>query len=271
VIRVFCTDFIFDNERLSDHGFIICSFDGSELSWSGGDVSFTTIKLPDSDRQVFYKSNQETPLSATFGICKNPCRYPNQEDMYITQEEYSELYRWLQRTDGYHWLQFVQEDFEDIYYNSMINLEPYFISGKTCGFTITITTDSPYGYSKLIHRNFVLNDVNSCYVFQDYSDKPGSTYIKTIITPLSDGDLTIETGNNKYSQKTTIKNVVSKNPIILDGENSYFSGISSPYHFNFKFPVVVNTYNKRASNFKKINGVDCNIEIEYRYKRRVIV
>lgn len=265
-----CTDFIFDGESLSDYGYVICSFDNNSISWNGGEISFTTIKPPNSDKQIFYTAAQETPLSVTFDICKNPC-YSTQEDMYITQKECSELYRWLQRTDGYHWLQFIQEDFEDIYYNSMINLEPYFINDRMCGFKLTVTTDSPYGYGKMIHRHFVLNDDNSCYAFQDYSDKPGSTYVKMTVIPLNDGDLTIETGNDTYSKRTVIKNVISKNHIVLDGENDYFSGISNPNNFNFEFPVVVNTYKYRTSNFKKINGVDCEIEIEYRYKRRVIV
>lgn len=262
------TDFIFDGEALSDYGYILCAFEGDSVSWEGGDVTFTTIKPPNSDKQVFYTSSQENSLTTTCCICKNPCDH---EDIDITQEDYSEIYRWLQRTDGYHWLQFIQEDFDDIYYNSMINPEPYFINGKTVGFYLNITTDSPYAYSKLIRKNFTLNDETDCCTYQDYSDKPGSTYIRTKITPLDDGDIIIETGNDAYKNTTEIRNVISGNSIILDGESDYFSGIVNPNHFNFEFPIIVNTYKNRNNYFKKVNGVDCNIEIEYRYKRRVMV
>ena len=69
-----CTNFIFDNESLSDYGMIVCTFgDNNETSWSGGDITFNIQKAPSSDVQTFYTSSAETPLSCTFDICKNPC------------------------------------------------------------------------------------------------------------------------------------------------------------------------------------------------------
>lgn len=38
---MYCTDFIFDNELLSDHGMIICSFDSNgDNSWSGDNITY---------------------------------------------------------------------------------------------------------------------------------------------------------------------------------------------------------------------------------------
>ena len=131
-----CTNFVFDNESLSDYGMIICTFDKSNgTSWSGGDITFNTQKAPSSDVQTFYTSNAGTPLSCSFDICKSPCLIEKDGIDYITQKEYSALSRFLKRRDGFHWLQFDNEGYEDIHFNSKFDMQPYEIGGKTVGFT----------------------------------------------------------------------------------------------------------------------------------------
>ena len=145
---MFCTDFLFDGELLSDYGMIICTFDNGDNSWSGGDITFNTQNTPSSDIQTFYTYSFDTPLSCQFSICKNPCLMNGSDDNYLTQEEYSRVARWLKRKDGYHWLQFNQEGYEDIYFNVKFDVQPHIIAGRTAGFDLTMTCDSPYGYSK---------------------------------------------------------------------------------------------------------------------------
>ncbi len=266
-----CQDFIYDEERLSDYGFIICSFGGSDSSWSGGDINFTTIKAPDSDIHTFYTSSTDEPLSCTFSICKNPCGHSN--FMTVTREEYSSISRWLKRSDGFHWLQFDNEWYEDIYFNSKFNVQPHQVGNETIGFDLTINTDSPYAYGKYQEKDFSLTkDID--FSFKNYSDKTGNIYPVVTITPQADGKIDLLTGvESRPFQRTLINNEVKRGKtIILDGNNDYINGIDNPNNFNFEFPVISNTYNDRVTYFKLNTGsVDCDIKIEYRLIRMVVV
>lgn len=179
---MYCTDFVFNGERLSDHNLMICNFDGSESTQNGGDVTFITVKPPYSDKHTYYTYSYETPISLTFSICKNPCKTTD-EDMCLNQDEQSYLKRWLQRADGYYWLAFDQDGFEDVWFNSKFNLQPHFIDGRVVGYDVTVDTDSPYGYSQENKNEFSIK-VGDSYKIIDYSDSVGSIYPKTQINVL---------------------------------------------------------------------------------------
>lgn len=264
---MFCTDFVFNGERLSDHNLMICSFDGGETNQSGGEVTFVTIKPPYSDKHTYYTYNYESPISMTFSICKNPCKTTDSDDVFFNQDDQSYLKRWLQRTDGYHWLAFDQEGFEDVWFNSKFNLQPHFINGRVAGYDVTVDTDSPYGYSQFHRKKFVLSS-GSSYDVIDYSDKTGYLYPKIIITPTSDGMIEIESGCNNYKKTTKILNAVANKCITLDKENNLIDGISNLNNFNFVFPIIANDYDDITSTFTNM-GVDCTLNIEFRYIRRV--
>ena len=270
---MYCTDFIFDNELLSDHGMIICSFDNNgDNSWSGGNITFTTQKAPFSDVQTFYTSSFESPLSCQFSVCKNPCLINDYNTDYFTQEEYADITRWLKRKDGYHWLQFNQEGYEDVYYNVKFDVQPREIKGHTVGLDLTVTCDSPYGYSREFDQKFTLSSSASSFKIVNNSDLAGIIYPLITITPKSSGNLILNSGIEGDMVQTQVKNVTSNSKIILDGKNDYYEGISDPNKFNYKFPVLDNAYNDRNTYFKLVNGsVDCDIILKYRYIRMVTV
>lgn len=270
---MYCTDFIFDNELLSDHGMIICSFDSNgDNSWSGGNITFTTQKAPFSDVQTFYTSSFESPLSSQFSVCKNPCLINDYNTDYLTQEEYTDITRWLKRKDGYHWLQFNQEGYEDVYYNVKFDVQPREVKGHTIGLDLTITCDSPYGYSREFDQKFTLSSSASSFRIVNNSDLVGIIYPLITITPKSSGNLILNSGIEGDMVQTQVKNVTSNSKIILDGKNDYYEGISDPNKFNYKFPVLDNAYNDRNTYFKLVNGsVDCDIILKYRYIRMVTV
>ena len=266
---MFCEDFIFNNEFLSDHGLMLCSFDGSEGSMSGGDVTFITSKPPSTDRFSHYATQMETPISMNFQICKMGCDLDEQSDYYFTQDEQSYIYRWLQRLDGYHWLAFEQDGWEDVWFNAQFNLQPIYLMGHVIGYDCTVLTDSPYAYSQEYSKQFDLNSGQS-FVFKNYSDIPGIIYPYTIITPKTSGTVKLESGcDGNAMVLTEITN--SSSPITLDGNNDYIDGIGSLDYFNFQFPVLANTYDNTDTYFKNNGDIKLNIKIKYRYIRRVQV
>ena len=259
-------DFLFDGELLSDHGFMICSFSNSDRQWSGGDITFTTGKAPNTDKQNFYTSVYDTPLSCTFSICKRVC---NHEHYELTSEEQSNIVRWLCREDGYHWMQFDIPEYEDVYFNVYFTATPYLFNNKVIGFDLTMTTDSPYGYSKLMTKQFTLTNEAPKIIFQNYSDKIGNISPKCTIIPKNNGSLIIKSGINGSYNITEIENVI-KATIVLDKDNDFFSGFDYN-NFNFKFPIISNSYRDRNTYFEKISGVDFDMKVEYRLIRKVIV
>lgn len=267
-----CTDFLFDNEYLSNYGMMICSFDSSDSSWSGGDVSFTTVKAPDSNRQAYCTHTYEQPLSCTFSICKNPSGLHDAEEQFITQEEYSALNRFLKRTDGYHWLQFDADGFEDIFFNCQINMQPHKIHGQLVGFDVTVNTDSPYAYSKLYQKNFRLTSEKN-YSLINYNDIIGNIYPKVTINILGNGTLKLNSGLSDNLHKTVINNCKEGDVITLYGEYDYFDGIGNPNNFErFIFPVLANSYHDRNTLFSLgENSVNCDVAIEYRWERMISI
>lgn len=264
---MYCVDFIFDGEKLSDHNFMICNFEGEQTSMSGGNVIFTTIKPPHSNINTFYASGFEEPLTFTFSICKNTC---NSETAYVSQNEQSEIMRWLQRVDGYHWLSFCQDGWEDIAFHAQLNMQPYFIDGKCAGYSVTVNTDSPYGYSQPEIKEFELQP-DDTFSIVDYSDIVGYNYPHVEITILSDGDLGLETGCADYQKITRIENVKTNDIITLDRDNDVIDGIPNLNHFNFVFPVISNSYDTTKNGMTNIGSAGFKIKMRYRYIRRVQV
>lgn len=66
----------------------------------------------------------------------------------ISPAEDAMLRRWLIRKDGYHWIHFLQRDFEDIFYKVTIHLNPFYVSGRLIGYEATVTSNCEYGFSQ---------------------------------------------------------------------------------------------------------------------------
>ena len=270
---MFCTDFIFDNERLSDNGFIICNFDGSESSWSGGEVTFNTIKSPGSNNFTYYTSSYESPISFTFSICKNPCKVDSQEEMYLTQDDQSYIMRWLQKIDGYRWFAFDQDGWEDVWFNVQINLTTHYLNGHVIGYDLVCTADSPYGYSQQHRKEFTLSNgsIDNEVEIKNYSDIVGSIYPKMTITPLGNGTIRLRSGSTNNQKITGIENAVKNSEIILDKNNDVILGIANMNNFNYEFPIMSNEYKDIRTRFANIGEMDIKVKIEYRFIRRVTV
>ena len=261
---MYATDFLFDTNRLSDFGCVVCSFDGEGSPATGGEIEFNVVKSPSKDRHNFYGAQFNSVLVWNFSICKNPCF---EDDLYFNQYEESRLAEWLLRTDGYKWLQFDQEGYEDICYNVYVNMIPHQMGGKTVGFDLTVTSDCGYGYSQEQRKRFTIN-----------KDKPFNIYIDNDMNMVSYPHLSIVGSGDFYisNNKDTMQNIsndgaseftnVAKT-ITMDSENEIVLGVAKPSDFNWYFMRLVKGDNEIATN----STSDLKIDMTYREIRRVIV
>ncbi len=70
------TNFLYDNEKLSDYEMVLCKFDSSTMETVsvGNNLTFNTVKTSLSDKNYLVNAAYEEPLTTTFQICKNDCR-----------------------------------------------------------------------------------------------------------------------------------------------------------------------------------------------------
>lgn len=256
---MFATDFLFDNQRASDLGCMICSFDGGAETASGGEIEYNVVKAPNRDKYTFYGAQLDSVITWTFSICKNPCK---NDTLYFDQYEESMITKWLLKTDGYKSFQFNQEGYEDIFYNVYINLSPHQIAGKTVGFDLEVTSDCAYGFSDIITRKAVISS-SAPLTLNVHSDI--NTYILPYVKINGKGDFCISNDRDESQKATEVKNVLRE--IIMDSDTDMISGISSPNDFNWHFLRLVDGINTITIN----PGSEVEIEIQYREPRRVIV
>lgn len=257
---MFATDFIFDSQRLSDFGCMICSFDGDFQTASGGEIEYNVVKAPNRDKFSFYGAEFNTVLTWNYSICKNTCS--NNDNMYFDQYEESMLAKWLIKTDGYRYFQFDQEGYEDIFYNVYINMLPHQVAGRTVGYDLTVTSDCGYGYSDEITK---IATVNSSAPLKFNINNDISTVVYPHIQIKGSGDFIISNDNDSLYEISDFRNVSTT--IIMDCENDIIEGLNSPNDFNWYFIRLVDGMNTITTN----STSNIQIEIKYREARRVIV
>lgn len=261
---MFASDFLFDNQRASDLGLIICSFNGEFETASGGEIEVNAIHTPGNDKFTFYGSQFNSVITWNFSICKNPCL---NENIFFCQHEESLIAKWLLHTNGYKTLQFDQEGYADITYFVYFNMVPHQIDGKTVGFDLTATSNCGYGYTNILKRKAFINS-SSHLKINIHSDI--NTYILPIVRVRGQGFFTI----NNY------KDIELKHPILdkeielnisqevtMDSETDIISGIQSPSDFNYQFLHLIDGVNIITTN----SISDIEIDIQYREPRRIIL
>lgn len=265
---MYATDFLFDEQRASDFGCMICSFDDN-IETSGGEIEYIVSKPPDNDVSIFYGSQFNSVITWKFSICKNPCKFTS---MYFNQYEESMIMKWLVRTDGYKFLQFEQKGYEDIFYRVYINAMPHYDSGKVVGFDLTVTSDCAYGFTDIIKKKASISSISELK-FQVYSDI--NSYILPTVKINGTGNFHIKNAAYLYlaagaiesliGEKVELKNVSGN--IMMDSATDMMEGISDPDDFNWHFLKLVDGINTITTN----SASDIEIEISYREPRYVRV
>lgn len=262
------TNFLYDDEKLSDYGMILCKFDNnsSETVSAGNSLVFNTIKSGNSDKNYLISSSYDEPLSITFQICKDDS---NDNNHTISSEELTSMLRWLSRRDGFHKFKIYQQGYENIFfYGSFNNIQQIKINGELCGLELTFTADSPYGYED-ISFDLTTAATVGCNIY-NMSSEPGHLYPKVFTCKcLQSGDLTIH--NSIENRTTEIKNCVKDEIITLYGNSKVIESSVSTHKlyndFNYNYFRLGNTYDNNLNTIT--TSIPCEIHIEYEAVRKV--
>lgn len=280
--------FEFNGIKSSDMGFYILNFDGFSNDGVGtrSHYTFNTSKPANSKKWNFHGAKTEEQLTKTYQIGKLDC---NKRDMELTREEFAFLQRWLERSDGYKYLRFLEDGYEDTYFNCQLQVNPIKLAGdKLVGAEVTITCDSIHGYSGIRTFEVSCQDGDTFQIYND-SDEIGSIIFDQLeIVMTSDAsELCIsnemDTLYSSTPYNTTIQNCVNGENIVL--ANLQIKSNTITQHtkqniandFNFNYPRLINLADMMANGYEenrvntfKVTGGSCDLNFSYRVTRTVM-
>ena len=281
--------FEFNGIKSSDIGVYILNFDGfsNNGTVSGSHYTFNTSKPSNSVKLNFHGSKSETQLERTWQIGKLDCN--NNIDYEFTREEFAFLQCWLERTDGYRYLRFLQEGYEDTYFNCQLSVDPYYSpTGKLVGAELKMSCDAPYGYSDIRTFEVECNDGDSFQIYND-SDKIGAIIFDQvdIVTTSNISNLQItndmESKYNLQPHITSIKNCISGEHISISdsqigsSNNTTHENKSVVNDFNFNYLRLINLSDSNANGYTEnrintytVKGGSCRLSFSYRVIRSVM-
>lgn len=291
---MFATDFLFDGQYAGDFGLMICSFNGSPETASGGEIEYNTVKTPGRDRFSFYGAQCNSAIEWHFSICKDPDKDQNP---YFTQYEESRTAKWLLQTDNNKLFCFCQEGYEDIFYYAHVNMTPHQILGQTVGFDLTVTSDCAYGFTGIIKQKATLNENSPTLEFRIQSDV--NTCILPLIRIKTTGNFQISNTSDTGHPATIMQNLSAGKSMefIMDSDTDTIfiqndgaaAPLPDPDMFNWHFLRLVDGKNRIVFHeAQKTHGAaarpadaetksvstdptEIEIEIQYREPRRIIV
>lgn len=261
---MYATDFEYDEQRLSDYGFIVCNFDfqsGADTVKAGSEITFNLTPYRKGESYWLQNTQYDECIQSTFDICKNPDIY---DDLKITNDEYRDIMRWLNRKE---FLRFrivdYYNEFDTCYYDASFNIEKITISEILYGLRLSITTDKPFGYGEEQRTYWEVTDTSKIYKINDISDEIGFTYPKLSIVCQESGTLNIT--NLTTNLTTTIKNCSTNEIITIDSKNQIITSSLDSHKiyddFNFEFFKLQNTFDNRTNEITI--SIPCTIEILY--------
>ena len=294
-------DFEFDGIKLSEKGFVICSFNskGIETLSNGSVVTFNTVPTLNGSKYELTNVTYEDCLETTIQICKTTCSGNTSE---IFPHEFRELTRWLSRKN---FLKFkiLDDGYHDLYYESKIDISRIEMDGKLVGVELNITTNRPFALKEpetisvqtkklYIWEEYDLTDSNEMGEFTGrhatshnrnlYPDNGvfgGYFYIyKEETNAASIFDVSHEEGYIYPYTEIIIGNI---DDVAVEDRNTYIANcvsgeiITMDYpiiktseashniqnDFNWNFFRVANTYNNRRNDLT--TSLPCTIKIKY--------
>lgn len=259
-------DFEFAGEKLSDFGFMVCSYDGGsdfETRTMGGDLVFNTVSVNGGKQWLLVNSAYEEALTATFYICPNPCVYG--ERYRITDDVHRWIMRWLNRPT-YQQFRPLRRD-NGVFYNGSFVVKAELYNGRHVGYELTLQTDRPFGFGELEEYSFNV-EAGGTLEMLDSSDEIGDIYPYMELTCLEDGDLTI-TNSQDPTWSTVITGCTAGEKITFD--HPIIATDASAHEiqqcFNYNFPRISNTYDDNENVFTF--SLACSGNMSYNPIRKV--
>lgn len=256
-------DFTYDDQKLSDFGFIVCFFGnkGLETISNGSEITFNTSPILYGKKHILTSTEYSDTIQTEFDICLKNC-IGKQEKAYIDLDKQRAIMRWLNRKTFHKlYIQDLNEEINSIYYEGSFNVEKVTINERVVGFHLTFICNRPFGIIDR-KRKYVITDTEKPIIIQDNSDEIGSQYISAKIVCNETGDLLITNNWNNYSlsiKNCTVGEVISLDyPMITTSLDSH----KIQNDFNFNFLQLHNNYDKRVNKFTF--SLPCDVEIKYK-------
>lgn len=263
-MAIYADSFIFDDKACEEFGLVICSFDGGNAEGkTGGEITFSTSSAPIQNKWMKYGSEYENPLEFSFSVCKI-------DGSYLDSYDQAAITRWLIRRDSYKKMQFVQCDYDDVWFNAYVTSIDLVGEGFTYGLTINCKCDAPFGYGHKITQKYTTTTANATtFDFIDMSDEIGYCYPDYSITSSASGTITIL--NAIENRSFYVSNCVANEVITVSGKSQQISTSVTTHDLsndtNYKFFRIANTYDKRTNRIT-ITG-QCIFEFSYYPIRKV--
>lgn len=261
-------DFEYDGLRLSDFGFMICSFDSknSDTVSNGSQIKFNTSPILHGAKHLLTNSEYDECIETTFAICKNPCTTESNDIEAISVDDMRDIMRWLNRKD-FHKFKLLQDGYENIYFDGSFNVNNIIRNGDVVGFELNLKTNRPFALHEPITFNFEITSNNEKRKINDISDEIGFIYFDAEIICNADGDLIIH--NDIEDRQLIIKNC-KNGEIIKLNQPIITTSISShkiQNDFNFNFLRIANTFNQRINCLTF--SIPCSVKLTYTPIRKV--
>ncbi len=293
------TDFEFNGIKASDVNLIIVNFGGPSREGvvsSGSKITFNSSKAINSKKWNFHGSHYEEQLAFTFQVARINLHKLPQETLPVTSYEKAYYINWLCRKDGYKYLRFFENGYENIFYNAKIELEWIEYGGCTYGAELSVTCDSPFGYSPLQSFETSVSSGGSFTIYND-SDETGSVIPQlTEIEILSDGDFRLSNSISPLyianytepSDDVVIKGCKRGEIITIKGDTKQIATNLVTHNiansFNYIYPHIINldelypegtetpkSVSMLRKNIFTLSGCSANINMAYRTVRFAVI
>lgn len=261
---MYATDFEYDGRLLSSYGFTICEFggDGSLNTLDTGyNITFNKVSRNHGRKHGLASTSYEECAEATFQICKDAC----DDDFEISNDEYRELARWLNRHEFLRFRLLDETeggDREPCYFNASFNIRKMYVADKLYGLELVAETDAPYGYGAPIEKEWVVA-AGDTVVISDMSDDIGQISPDITITCGAGGTLTVT--NQKCASEMQIKNCSSGEVINIYGDTQIITSSLESHNicndFNYEFLKIGNTHDDRRNPITI--SLPCTFQIKY--------
>lgn len=259
------TDFEYAGEMLSEHNFMICQFgssSGFETSTAGSKLSFSKTTSGDSKKFMFSSAKYESPFEGAISVCKK-------DGSFVTEEEYSTMLRWLNRTSPNE-LRIVDPLYWEVFFTGSFNVEKVEHRGRVVGFNLSFVSTSPFGHLFPITEEFTLDGKKSKTII-DLSDEVGHIYPNEMsLLCLEDGDLKLH--NSIEDRTMVILNCTKGEKISLDCENQVIQTSNENHKicddFNFLFFRLANDYDTNENILT--SNISCKVSFTYKPNKKVV-
>ena len=286
------TDFLFDDQRLSDFGYMIGSLGGvNDETVVVSNMDYTEFKSPRTDIShkvaTSYPDNYSTTIQIFKKVnCQNPSTIADEDA--LTPNDISTLTKWLCRKD-YHQFKWIDNydsrydpvdvnaGISNIVYNVRFHVSKLMVLGMCMGLELTINTDKPYGYAANDAGNeTTISSAYGTISINMYGDEEGFIYPDVEVTLSAGGAFRLT--NTTIGTSTEVLGCTAGEKLTFKGGDLLQITSDVPSHdlatkFDYQFPKLYNDYASSASTNPYVNVLEsslpCHIKVSYKEIRKV--